>query len=234
MDLRGKKILLIDDDSNIHEIVEGVFSTHSVNVISAFSGKIGLKQLFDQKPDLVILDLMMPEMDGWETCRQIRMVSDVPVLMLTSLADEKNVIRGLDNGADDFVGKPFNLDLLLSRVRALLRRAQNAPQPDRTVHYQDEYIQFDFDRRKLYVSGNAISLTNTEYRLLAALIQVEGRVMSYEQLLENVWGWEYQDSPEYVHVYISHLRKKIEGALDKVTYFQSIYGVGYQFEQQVG
>ncbi len=233
MDIAGKKILLVDDDHLIHDIVRNALENRHARVLSAFSGKKGLAKLYDHKPDLVILDIMMPEMDGWETCRQIRLLSNVPILMLTSLSDEKNVIRGLDSGADDFLGKPFNIDHLLARVRALLRRAGDWHMVQMPQGFHDEHLRIDFEKHKLEVGGQSVDLTRTEYRLLEYLIKHQGRVLNYAEILNNVWGWEYQDSPDYVHVYISHLRRKIEAPLNGITYFQTVYGVGYLFEKQV-
>jgi DNA-binding response OmpR family regulator len=233
MEIAGKKILLVDDDHLIHDIVRNALESRNVRVFSAFNGQKGLVELYAHKPDLVILDIMMPEMDGWETCRQIRLLSNVPILLLTSLSEEKNVIRGLDSGADDFLGKPFNIDHLLARLRALLRRAGEWQSVQLPQGYRDEHLQIDFDQRKIFVGGQNVDLTRTEYRLLEYLIQHKGRVLDYTQILNNVWGWEYQDSPDYVHVYISHLRKKIEAPLKNVTYFQTVYGIGYQFEKQM-
>jgi DNA-binding response OmpR family regulator len=181
---------------------------------------------------LVVLDIMMPNLDGWETCRQIRLTSDVPVIMLTSLSSDDEIVRGLEAGADDFVSKPFKPDVLLARSRAVLRRAKAAESKELYKLYQDGHLTVDMENRRVLVGERRISLTPTEYRLLVYMIRNAGRVLSFSQILEKVWGEEYQDSPNYVHVYISHLRQKLEKDARNPQYFVSEHGAGYRFMKQ--
>ncbi len=227
----GKKILVIDDDTLIQDIARRAFEQAGAEVYMAASGQEGLRQLFNHRPHLIILDIMMPDMDGWETCRQIRLLSDVPIIMLTSLSNEEAVIKGLDSGADDFMSKPFGSGVLLSRSRAVLRRVTAPPSLERPVRYQDDYLGIDLEKRKVFVRGDLVKLTPTEYKLLEYLVSNAGRVLTFHQILENVWGWEYRDSIDYVHVYVSHLRKKVEEDPKNSRYFLTEHGVGYRFEK---
>jgi DNA-binding response OmpR family regulator len=230
--VKGKKVLLIDDDVNILDITGAAFRQAGAEVITAANGVEGVRRLYDHRPDLVILDIIMPKMDGWETCRQIRLLSDIPVIMLTSLKSDEEMIRGLDSGADDFVSKPFATDILLARVRAVLRRSALRGKMEVSHAYIDDYLNIDLEGRRVLVNGKLVKLTPTEFDLLAYLLQNTGRVRTFEQILENVWGWEYRDSVDYVHVYVSHLRGKIEKDPKKPAYILTEHGVGYRFESQ--
>jgi two-component system KDP operon response regulator KdpE len=195
-------------------------------------GQDGLEKFFATQPDLVVLDIMMPAMDGWETCRQIRLVSDTPVILLTSLSSDEEIVRGLEAGADDFVSKPFRPDVLLARARAVMRRARPLSEQELIRRYADGYLTVDLENRRVTVTNRRVNLTPTEYRLLIYLIRNAGKVLSFTQILENVWGEEYRDSPNYVHVYISHLRQKLERDPHNPQYFVSEHGTGYQFLRQ--
>ncbi len=227
----GKKILIIDDDVYIRQITERAFEKAGAEVISASSGNEGLRRLYENKPDLVILDIVMPETDGYATCRQIRRLSDVPIIMLTALNLENNIVHGLDTGADDYVTKPFSQDVLLARARSLLRRTDHVPSDEKYAGYADDYLSINLEMQTVQVNGTPVRLSRTENKLLTYLVQHKGRVLSFKQILESVWGWEYQDSFDYVHVYISHLRKKIEQDPKKPVYFHSEHGMGYRFEK---
>jgi DNA-binding response OmpR family regulator len=230
--MQGKKILLVDDDVYIREVTRRVFNRIGAEVVLASDGLEGLQKFFEVQPDLVVLDIMMPNLDGWETCRQIRLTSDVPVIMLTSLSSDDEIVRGLEAGADDFVSKPFKPDVLLARSRAVLRRAKAAESKELYKLYQDGHLTVDMENRRVLVGERRISLTPTEYRLLVYMIRNAGRVLSFSQILEKVWGEEYQDSPNYVHVYISHLRQKLEKDARNPQYFVSEHGAGYRFMKQ--
>jgi DNA-binding response OmpR family regulator len=229
--VHNKKILAIDDDLHILKIIEGLFSQAGAQVHSASNGKQGLRTFYSQRPDLVILDIMMPEMDGFEICRQIRQLADTPIIMLTALNSDEEMIRGLDNGADDFVTKPFNKEVLLARARAVFRRVEQAQIQGIPISYQDDYLTIDLAAHKVLVNGEQVKLTPTEFRLLAYLAQNAGRVCTFQNILENVWGWEYRDSPDYVHVYVSHIRGKIERDPKRPQYICTEHGVGYRFEK---
>jgi two-component system KDP operon response regulator KdpE len=216
----------------IREVTRRVFNRIGAEVVLASDGLEGLQKFFEVQPDLVVLEIMMPNLDGWETCRQIRLTSDVPVIMLTSLSSDDEIVRGLEAGADDFVSKPFKPDVLLARSRAVLRRAKAAESKELYKLYQDGHLTVDMENRRVLVGERRISLTPTEYRLLVYMIRNAGRVLSFSQILEKVWGEEYQDSPNYVHVYISHLRQKLEKDARNPQYFVSEHGAGYRFMKQ--
>lgn len=225
-------ILVIDDDKLTSRMISDQLSETGYTVQVAHDGKEGLRQMYAHRPDLIILDVMMPEMDGWTTCRRVREVSNVPIIMLTSRDRPQDIIRGLDEGADEYVTKPFEITVLLARVRAVLRRvslASASPQKEE-VAYSDDYLTFNPVDRRVMVNGELVKLTPTEYNLLALLIQNAGRVLTYRRLLEQVWGWEYIDDVDYLRVYIWHLRRKLEPDSKNPRYVLTEHGVGYRFE----
>lgn len=228
-----KNILVIDDDPELVRLVEYALAQEDYEVYKAYDGQDGLRQVNILRPDLVILDIMMPGMDGWEVCRRIREKSDVPILMLTAKRREEDIVRGLDFGADDYLTKPFSVKELLARVRAILRRAAWRPQTEASV-YSDGYLTVDMEERKVLVKGKPVKLTPTEFRLLAELVQNAGRVLTYRQLLEKVWGWEYINDIDYVRIYIWRLRQRIEKEPSEPQYIITEYGVGYRFDRRNG
>ncbi len=228
--LQGKKVLIVDDDLHLGQILKIVFKREGANAYVAINGREGLQTFFAVRPDLVILDVMMPEMNGWEVCKQIRMLSDTPIIMLTTLSRDEDTIFGLDYGADDFVSKPCSGKVLLARARATLRRTEMTSKTyDKTNSYNDNYLKVDLEERKVVVDGHMIKLTATEFRMLAFLLENAGRVLTYNQILDQVWGWEYRDSVDYVHVYASHLRRKLERDPKRPRYLLTEHGVGYRF-----
>lgn len=229
--MEDKKILVIDDDHNLVQMIKLTFARAGAEVYTAIDGRDGLRQFYEHRPDLVILDVRMPDIDGWETCRQIRLLSDVPIIMLTTMDKEEDVLRGFDFGADDFVTKPFSRDVLLARARAVIRRVELLNETADQSVYSDEYLSVDLHRRRVIVDGKPAQLTATEYRLLTYLMQNAGQILTYQNILDKVWGWEYQDSIDYVHVYISHLRKKLEVDPRNPHYVLTERGVGYRFER---
>lgn len=228
----GKKILVIDDDVNLGQTIKFTFTRSGAEVFTALDGREGLRQFFEQRPDLVILDVRMPDMDGWETCRQIRLLSNVPIIMLTTLDRDEDIVRGLDYGADDFMTKPFSREVLLARARAVVRRADSIHEPDDHAVYNDSYLYIDLRKRRVLVKGEPVQLTATEFRLLTYLYQNSGQVLTYQTILDKVWGWEYQDSIDYVHVYLSHLRRKLEEDPRNPQYLLTERGVGYRFAKR--
>jgi two-component system KDP operon response regulator KdpE len=225
-------ILVIDDDQLTARLVSDKLTEAGYSVHAAFDGREGLRQMYAHQPDLIILDLLMPEMDGWTTCHRIREVSNVPIIILTTQGRPQDIIRGLDEGADEYVTKPFDLSVLLARVRAVLRRVSlpaGAGQKEE-VAYSDDYLTFNPVDRRVVVSGELVKLTPTEYNLLALLIRNSGRVLPYTTLLERVWGWEYIDDVDYLRVYIWHLRRKLEPDPKNPRYVLTEHGVGYRFE----
>jgi two-component system KDP operon response regulator KdpE len=229
-----KKILVVDDDAALVRLFDQILTGKGYEMLKASNGQEALRLFFAHKPDLVLLDIVMPVMDGWQTCSRIRDLSDVPIIMLTGQQkDEDDVVRGLDYGADDYLLKPVGSKELLARVRAILRRAELPPALDveRRVTYSDDYLAVDIAERKVMVNGKRVKLTPIEFRLLALLVENAGRILTHQQLLEKVWGWEYADDLDYVRIYISHLRRKIEPESTKPRYILTEPGVGYYFQK---
>jgi DNA-binding response OmpR family regulator len=231
--MRDKKILIVDDDPSLLQMLERVFAREGAQVHTALEGRQALRQFHERRPDLVILDIMMPGMDGWEVCRHIRQLSDAPIVMLTTQDRDDDIARGLDAGADDYVTKPFSVKVLVARTRAALRRAALPPVAERRAPYQDDHLTIDLDARRVQVRGEPARLTAKEFKLLSCLLDNAGRVVTFQQILEHVWGWEYGDSVNYVHVYVSHLRQKIEPDAKDPSYIATEHGVGYRFEKHI-
>jgi two-component system KDP operon response regulator KdpE len=229
--MKDKIILVIDDDISLCQILDITFTVEGAFVFTANDGREGLQKFFAHRPDLVMLDMNMPHMDGWETCYQIRLLSDVPIIMLTTLNVDKEMVRGLDAGADDFISKPFNVDVLLARSRAVLRRLEKTAISKLKTLYSDGNLTIDLARHEVLVQSEPVKLSAIEFQLLTYLLKNSGRTLTYKQILENVWGWEYQESFEYVHVYVSHLRRKLEKDTRNPRYFITVYGTGYRFEK---
>ena len=230
----GKKILIVDDDEALVRLVDQVLTQKGYEVLKAGSGQEGLRVLFDQRPDLVLLDVVMPRMDGWQTLDRIRDVSDIPIIMLTGKRRaEEDIVRGLDHGADDYLLKPVGNRELVARVRAALRRAELSSSADaeREITYSDGFLTVDVAERKVIVNGERVKLTPREFRLFALLVENAGRILTHKQVLEKVWGWEYIDDLDYVRIYISHLRQKIEPDPSLPRYIITEPGVGYYFQK---
>ena len=228
----GKKILVVDDDPALVRLVDQVLVQKGYGVLKANTGQEALRLLFDQRPDLVLLDVVMPGMDGWQTCSRIRDVSDVPIIILTGKrGSEDDIVRGLDHGADEYLLKPVGNKELVARVRAALRRAESPSHLDksREIVFSDDFLTVDLAERKVLVNGERVKLTPREYRLLALLVENAGRILTHKQILEKVWGWEYTDDVDYVRIYIAHLRRKIEPAPAIPRYVLTEPGVGYYF-----
>ncbi|HHH42073.1 MAG TPA: response regulator transcription factor [Chloroflexi bacterium] len=229
------KLLLIDDSEEIQALVGLFLEKEGYQVIRARNGREGLRKLAHERPDLILLDIMMPEVDGWETCRQVREISNVPIIMLTAKGQERDIVRGLEMGADDYVTKPFDLAELRARIRALLRRAtEMSPEDSQPKLFDDGYLRVDLERRLVTVEGKGVDLTPTEYRLLAALVQQAGRVIPHRQLLKQVWGPEYGDEVHYLKLYVRYLRQKLEKDPSHPYYILTEWGVGYRFRDFPG
>jgi two-component system KDP operon response regulator KdpE len=228
-----KKVLVIDDDPAFVRLVEQVLTPAGFEVLTAADGGEGLRLLFTQRPDLVLLDVVMPKMDGWDTCRRIRDITDVPVIMLTAQKNtEEDIVHGLECGADNYLLKPVGKRELVGRVQAVLRRAEMAlPDEQKGTTFSDGYLTVDIVQRQVLVDGEPARLTPIEFRLLALLLQNAGRILTHKQLLEGVWGWEYADDLDYVRIYIWHLRQKIEPDQAKPKYIITEPGVGYSFRK---
>lgn len=228
--MRNRKILIIDDDPQICRIIEAALSPDGASPHIATSAAEGLRMFYAIQPDLVILDILMPEINGWEVCRQIRQLSDVPVIFLTALHDEDDVVRGLDLGAVDYVTKPFSIKVLRARINAALRVAEVLSGGASTI-YNDGYLAVDLGRRRVTVEGELVKLSVTEYKLLTLLLENAGNVLTFEDILTQIWGEKHRDNTDYVRVYVWHLRKKLEKNPRNPEYVLTEYGVGYRFER---
>jgi DNA-binding response OmpR family regulator len=227
-----KKILVVDDDPVFLELVEQVLAPQGYKVLKAGNGQDGLRLLFIEKPDLVLLDVVMPRMDGWQTCQRIREISDVPIIILTGKPrSEDDIVRGLSYGADEYLIKPVGNRELVARVRAVLRRFElpSVPDTQKEITYGDDYLTVDIAERKVMVNGELVKLTPREFRLFAVLVENAGRIVTHKQILEKVWGWEYIDDLDYVRIYVSRLRRKIEPNATLPRYIVTEPGVGYSF-----
>ena len=225
------QILLIDDDPSLQRLLGQYLGDAGFAVLHARSGQAGLKLLFDHRPDLILLDVMMPRMDGWETCRRIRELSDVPTIFLTAKGDEPDRLQGFRLGADDYVSKPFSFPELVARIDAVLRRVTRA---DNSNPSDDIIIcgPFRLDQARCLVTRDRqpIDLTPTEYRLLEVLMRRPGVVFRQEQLVTDIWGPEYIDDKGYIRRYVWHLRQKIEPDPDHPQYLLTEHGFGYRFQ----
>lgn len=228
----NEKILVVDDDPGILKVVETLLTKAGYQVTTAQNGLDGLRAFYAARPDLVVLDIAMPEMDGITLCRRIREVTEqLPIVMFTALGREEDIVAGLEAGADEYLVKPFKSREFLARIAAILRRqrawAGGAEQP---VTYADEYLTVDLAAHQVMVEGRPVRLTPIEYRLLSVLLQHAGQILTNRQLLEQVWGWEYIDDTDYPRVYIWHLRRKLEPDPSHPRYFLTEPGIGYRFQ----
>jgi two-component system KDP operon response regulator KdpE len=225
------RILVIDDAPDVIESVRLGFTLQwrEVEVLGADAGERGLDLVEHERPDLVLLDVGLPDIDGYEVLRQIRAFSDVPVVMLTARDGTLDLVKGLELGADDYVTKPFNHLELLARVKAVLRRLDMPAPAARVPSFQSGELEMDFARQELRVAGRRVELTPTEYKLLYHLIRNAGYVLTHGTLLAKVWGREYVDEVDYVRVYIRRLRDKLGDDSERPRYIQTERGLGYRF-----
>jgi two-component system KDP operon response regulator KdpE len=224
-----KLILVVDDEPRMIQFIRMNLELEGYRVTQAANGLEALQKVRDELPDLVVLDVMMPELDGLETLRMLREVSSVPVIMLTVKADEEDKVKGLGLGADDYVTKPFGPRELASRVKAVLRRTETAAPVEKSILKIDDYLQIDFNRRIVIAGGKEVKLRPTEYRLLYHLVNNPGWVMSHDTLLSKVWGYEYREESQYLRLYITYLRQKIEPDPAHPRYILTERGAGYRF-----
>jgi two-component system KDP operon response regulator KdpE len=228
-ELRDKLILLVDDEPRLTAMMRLNLETDGLRVHVAASGREALDALREEMPDLILLDVMMPNMDGFETLRRIRLASQVPVIMLTAMNEENDRIRGLELGADDYVNKPFNYREVLSRIRAVLRRHYLPAPATMGLITVDDRLTIDFQKREVLINGERVNLRPTEYRLLYHLVQRAGYVVNHNDLLARVWGPEYHDETHYLRLYVTYLRQKIERDPANPVYILTERGVGYRF-----
>jgi two-component system KDP operon response regulator KdpE len=226
----ANKLLIIDDDRALLRALELYLKRHGYDVTIAHKGTLGMRKLYEYHPDLVVLDVMMPEMDGWQVLERIRELTTLPIIMLTARNAEQERIKGLKMGADDYVAKPFSMRELEARIDAVLRRWQ-APQDDgnATRVFSDDHLVIDVDRAEVRCAGKLVDLTPTEQRLLFLLAQNPGRLLTFDHILRHVWGFEYTEEKGYVRLYVWRLRQKIEPDPECPTYIQTEHGLGYRF-----
>jgi DNA-binding response OmpR family regulator len=227
--LRNRLILVVDDEERMSRFIRLNLEHDGFRVSEVYRGMQAIEAIRSQLPDLVLLDVMLPDLDGFEVLKLIREVNLVPVIMLTAKGEEEDKVKGLELGADDYITKPFSPRELVSRVRAVLRRveATGAGASERIAI--DDRLVLDFGRHEVWVEGKLVNLRPTEYRLLYHLVQNAGWVLTYDQILTKVWGYEYRDEPHYVRLYVNYLRQKLEKDAANPVYILTERGVGYRF-----
>ena len=225
--MKRGRVLVVDDDSDIRGLVRELLERQGYEVAEAGNGRDALRALYSSPPDLVLLDVSMPELDGWETLERIRDLSDVPVAMLTARAAELEKVRGLKAGADDYITKPFGRQELLARIEAMLRRSGARRRTQET--YADGLLTVDFAQRRVAVHGTEVGLTPLEFRLLAAFVRNPGQLLAHDQLLELVWGDSYAASRDQVKLYVGYLRRKLSSAGADGSAIETVRGFGYRY-----
>ena len=227
--MAGELILVVDDEANIIELARLYLEKDGFRVAEASSGEEALRLFEELHPALIILDIMIPEPDGWEVCRRVRSRSRLPIIMLTAREDEVDKVVGLELGADDYLTKPFSPRELVARVKAVLRRTRPASEPQEVLHADDLVI--DASRRRVTQGEKEIDLTPREFDLLYTLALNRGIVMSRERLLERVWGYDYYGDTRTVDVHIRHMREKLGEDSSHPRYVETVWGVGYKFRE---
>jgi DNA-binding response OmpR family regulator len=227
--VRKEKILIIDDDQDLAKIVQLSLDQEGYQTVVATSGLEGLQEAYRVQPDLVILDIMMPGMDGWEVCRRLGEMSTVPILMLTAKGTEGDIVKGLQIGADDYLTKPFSVAELIARIQALLRRAGSQSQTDKPSTFSIGNLTIDLNRRRVTRDGKLVDLTPTEFKLLECFVTHRDRVLPHRFLLTEVWGSEYIDEMSYLKLYVRYLRRKLEEDPANPQLIVTEWGVGYRF-----
>ncbi len=225
------KILIIDDDQALLRLLEVGLNAEGFEVIVARSGPEALRAAFCTHPDLIILDIMMPQMDGFEFCRRLHELSDIPIIMLTALSTSSDIVRGLAAGADDYVTKPFALSELIARVNTCLRRRAGASRAEKPAILVRGSLTVDLARHQVTVDGRTVNLTPTEFHLLSYLARNAGGVVPHRTLLVEVWGPEYCDQVDYLHLYVRYLRQKIEKDPSQPEIIKTERGVGYFLDE---
>jgi len=225
----GPRILVVDDDEDIRSLLRELLHRAGYQVDDAPNGRAALRQLFEAPPALVLLDVSMPELDGYQTLERIRDLSDVPVIMLTARTQELERVRGLASGADDYVSKPFGRQELLARIQALLRRTGGKSEV--TESYRDSFVEIDYQQRRVVVGARDVQLTPLEFKLLSAFVQHPNQVLSRDQLLELVWGDPYGVSGDQVKLYVGYLRRKLVPDAPDTAPIETVRGFGYRYRR---
>ncbi len=228
--MSGEKILLVDDDYGLVQGLQLLLDERDYQVANAADGSEAMRMVYQFRPDLVILDVVMPGMSGWDVCKRIREMSDIPIIMLTAKDSESEIVHGFDLGATDYVTKPFRPRELLARVSAALKAWQGRATEINTQHiYSDGHLMIDLKSHAASLDGEALRFSPIEFRLLGCLIRNAGQVVSHRTLLEEVWGEEYRDEIAYLKVYIRYLRTKLNESTKEPYYIHTVWGVGYTF-----
>lgn len=225
----NERVLIIDDDPGLLTLLRLGLEREGFTVITAEDGRQGLRQAYENNPDVIILDIGMPEMDGWLACQRLRHICDTPIIMLTAKRESADVVKGLALGADDYVTKPCSFDELKARIRTVLRRAKRTQQAVRQTVYDDGNLYVDLADETVRLRGEPVHLTPIELRLLMQLVSQRGRVVPHRELLTSVWGPEYAEEVEYLSVYIRYLRQKLEEDPSQPRYLRTRWGLGYYF-----
>jgi two-component system KDP operon response regulator KdpE len=223
-----EKILVIDDEESVVELLRILLELKGYEVIRAYRAEDGLRKAYRTQPDLVLLDIMMPDMDGWEVCRRLRELSDVPIVFLTARTDVKEIVKGLELGADDYILKPYDNDELIARIRAHLRRVPKTAISEELV-FDGGRFSINFLNREVNVEGQPVYLTPKEFALLSVLARNAGRVITRQELVSDAWGTEYSDAIDSLKLYVHYLRKKVEKDANHPEYILTSRGVGYRF-----
>jgi two-component system KDP operon response regulator KdpE len=227
------KILIIDDDIEFLNQAQTWLEKVEYEVITSGNGVSGLRNLFMGRPDLVILDVTLPEMDGWEVCRRIRDISDVPIIMLTTDGQKADILKGFSLGADDFVNKPPDFLELIARVGAILKRSGSVQHEEKPGTFHHPEIEIDWRSHQVFIRGKQVKLTPTEYKLLSCLVENRGWLVTHEELLRKVWGLDYINDKSFVKLYIRFLRQKIEKDPSRPQLILTERGIGYRFSTQM-
>ncbi len=228
--MRKTRILVVDDELSIIKFLRATLKAESYEVLTAMDGAEALQNIEMELPDLVILDIMMPKIDGFEVCRRLREWSQIPIIMLSARGDERDKVKCLELGADDYITKPFGVDELLARVRAVMRRTETAGSIPTQPSFASGDLKINFVERRVTVAGKEVKLTPTEYKLLQELVLNANKVLTHGMLLGKVWGPEYGEEREYLRVFIGRLRRQLEPDPESPRYIVTIPGVGYQFK----
>lgn len=223
-----EKILIIDDEEATVHLIAMLLEKRSFETIKAYRAEEGLRKAYRHQPDLVLLDIMMPDMNGWEICKRLREMSDVPIVFLTARSDVKDVVKGLEMGADDYITKPYDNDELVARVRAHLRRSPR-PNMSEELVFDDGEFRINFMNREVWVRNEIRHLTPKEFNLLAVLVRNAGRVVTRTELVTQAWGEEYGDAIDSLKLYVHYLRQKLEVNAQQPEYIITSRGVGYRF-----
>jgi len=224
------RVLIVDDDLAIIKLLRANLKAEDYEILTAMDGTEALQIIEMELPDLVILDIMMPKMDGFEVCQQLREWSQLPIIMLSARGDEEDKVKCLELGADDYITKPFGVGELIARVKAVFRRTQAIGTIPTQPSFTSGDLEINFAQRGVTVAGKEVKLTPTEYQLLQELVLNKGKVLTHTHLLNKVWGLEYREERQYLHVFIRRLRAKLEPDLTNPRYIITLPGVGYQFK----